>query len=48
VIALSVTTPGLTPMAADGSALGRAILFFDGRSHSQARAIRALVGEDYF
>lgn len=48
VITLSVTTPGLTPMAPDGTALGRAILFFDGRSHSQARAIRALVGEDYF
>jgi sugar (pentulose or hexulose) kinase len=47
-IALSVTTPGLTPMAADGTALGPAILFFDGRSHSQARGIRALVGENYF
>jgi xylulokinase len=48
VITLSVTTPGLTPMAADGHALGPAILFFDGRSHSQARAIRALVGDDQF
>lgn len=48
VITLSVTTPGLTPMAADGRALGPAILFFDGRSHSQARAIRALVGDDRF
>lgn len=48
VIALSVTTPGLTPMAADGSALGPAILFFDGRSHAQARAIRERVGIDYF
>jgi sugar (pentulose or hexulose) kinase len=48
VIAPSVTTPGLTPMAADGTAVGPAVMFFDGRSHSQARAIRALVGEDYF
>ena len=48
VLTLSVTTPGLTPMAADGTALGPAILFFDGRSHAQARAIRALVGEDKF
>jgi sugar (pentulose or hexulose) kinase len=48
VMTLSVTTPGLTPMAEDGTALGRAILFFDGRSHSQARAIRALVGEGHF
>ena len=48
VISLSVTTPGLTPMAADGTALGPAILFFDGRSHEQARAIRGLVGEERF
>ncbi len=48
VLTLSVTTPGLTPMAADGTALGPAILFFDGRSHAQARAIRALVGEQKF
>jgi xylulokinase len=48
VVTLSVTTPGLTPMAADGTALGPAILFFDGRSHGQARAIRAKVGEDKF
>ena len=48
VVTLSVTTPGLTPMAADGAALGPAILFFDGRSHQQARAIRAVVGEDKF
>jgi sugar (pentulose or hexulose) kinase len=48
VVSLSVTTPGLTPMAADGTALGPAILFFDGRSHAQARAIRALVGEEKF
>jgi xylulokinase len=48
VITLSVTTPGLTPMAANGNALGPAILFFDGRSHSQARSIRAAVGEDKF
>ena len=48
VLTLSVTTPGLTPMAADGTALGPAILFFDGRSHAQARAIRARVGEEKF
>ena len=48
VISLSVTTPGLTPMAADGTALGPAILFLDGRSHEQAAAIRASVGEERF
>ena len=48
VVALSVTTPGLTPMAADGRALGPAILFLDGRSRSQAAAIRASVGEERF
>jgi sugar (pentulose or hexulose) kinase len=48
VVSLSVTTPGLTGMAADGAALGPAILFFDGRSHAQARAIRARVGEERF
>ncbi len=48
VVAFSVTTPGLVPMAEDGSALGPAILFFDGRSNQQARAIRRKVGEDLF
>ena len=48
VVSLSVTTPGLTPMAADGRALGPAILFLDGRSHEQAAAIRAAVGEERF
>jgi xylulokinase len=48
VISLSVTTPGLTPMAADGRPLGPAILFLDGRSHAQAAAIRASVGEERF
>ena len=48
VVSLSVTTPGLTPMAADGTALGPAILFFDGRSHAQARAIRERVGAETF
>jgi xylulokinase len=48
VVALSVTTPGLTPMAADGTALGPAILFLDGRSHEQAARIRTDVGEDRF
>ncbi|MBI5157888.1 MAG: hypothetical protein HZA58_07760, partial [Acidimicrobiia bacterium] len=42
------TTPGLTPMAADGTALGSAILFFDGRSHTQAREIRQLLGDGFF
>ena len=48
VVSLSVTTPGLLPMAEDGTALGPAILFFDGRSHEQARAIRKKVGEEKF
>jgi len=48
VVSFSVTTPGLTPMTADGNALSPAILFFDGRSHAQARAIRRLVGEEKF
>ena len=48
VLTLSVTTPGLVPMAEDGTALGPAILFFDNRSHAQARAIRQAVGEAKF
>ncbi len=48
VLSLSVTTPGLLPMAGDGTPLGPAILFFDGRSHEQARAIRKAVGEEKF
>jgi sugar (pentulose or hexulose) kinase len=48
VISLSVTTPALTPMAADGTPLAPAVLFFDGRSHEQSRAIRQIVGEDRF
>ena len=48
VVSLSVTTPALTPMAGDGTALAPAVLFFDGRSHAQAAAIRAAVGEDRF
>jgi sugar (pentulose or hexulose) kinase len=48
VVSLSVTTPGLTPMSADGSALAPAILFLDGRSHAQARRIREQVGEEAF
>jgi sugar (pentulose or hexulose) kinase len=48
VVSFSVTTPGLTPMAADGCALAPAILFLDGRSHAQARQIRELVGEEGF
>jgi sugar (pentulose or hexulose) kinase len=45
VLSFSVTTPGLTPMDAEGRALGPGILFFDGRSHEQARRVRQLVGE---
>ncbi|OGP88876.1 MAG: hypothetical protein A2156_02425 [Deltaproteobacteria bacterium RBG_16_48_10] len=48
IISFSVTTPGLVPMAEDGTALGPAILFFDGRSHKQAREIRQKVGEEKF
>lgn len=48
VISFSVTTPGLVPMAEDGNALGPAILFFDGRSHKQAKAIQQWVGEEKF
>ena len=48
VISLSVTTPGLTPMATDGTALSPAILFLDGRSHAQSATIRRLVGERRF
>ncbi len=48
VVTFSVTTPGLTPMAEDGTALGPAILFFDGRSRKQAMEIRKLVGDDIF
>jgi xylulokinase len=48
VVSLSVTTPGLTPMTADGRALAPAVLFLDGRSHAQARRIRDLVGEEAF
>jgi len=48
LVSLSVTTPGLTPMAADGTALGPAILFLDGRSQAQSAAIRRLVGEERF
>ena len=35
-------------MAADGTALGPAILFLDGRSRAQAAAIREAVGEERF
>jgi len=48
VVSLSVTTPGLTPMTADGTALGPAILFLDGRSRAQSAEIRRIVGEDRF
>lgn len=48
LVSLSVTTPGLTPMTADGTALAPAILFLDGRSHAQSAGIRNLVGERRF
>ncbi len=48
VIALSVTTPGLTPMSDDGTPLAPAVLFLDGRSREQAAAIRQAVGEETF
>lgn len=48
VVSLAVTTPGLTPMAADGTALAPAVLFLDGRSGAQAAAIRDIVGERRF
>jgi xylulokinase len=48
VVSLSVTTPALTPMAADGTALAPSVLFFDGRSHAQSGAIRRIVGERRF
>ena len=48
VVSLSVTTPGLTPMAADGTSLAPAVLFLDGRSHAQSAAIRDIVGERRF
>ena len=48
IIAFSVTTPGLVPIAADGTSLGPAILFFDRRSNEQAKRIRAIIGDDKF
>ena len=48
VISFSVTTPGMVPMAEDGSALGPAVLMLDGRSHKQAKEIREKVGEEKF
>jgi sugar (pentulose or hexulose) kinase len=45
VISLSVTTPGLVPMDEEGSSLGPAILFFDGRSNKQAKELRQRIGE---
>jgi xylulokinase len=47
LVALSVTTPGLTAMDADGAALSPAILFLDGRSRAQAATIREAVGEEW-
>ena len=48
VIAFSVTTPGLVPMADDGAALGPAVLFCDRRSNKQAKEIRDRYGEARF
>ena len=47
-ISLSVTTPGLVPLGADGGALGPAILFCDQRSREQARDIRNRVEDSVF
>jgi xylulokinase len=46
VISLSGTTPGLTAMAADGTALYPAILMLDQRSRRQAQAIIDTIGLD--
>ncbi len=46
VISLSGTTPGLTAMAADGTALYPAILMLDQRSRSQAQRIIDIIGLD--
>jgi xylulokinase len=48
VVSFSVTTPGMVPMAEDGTAHGPAILMLDGRSHKQAREARQRVGEEKF
>lgn len=48
VVSLSVTTPGLTPMDSNGTALAPAVLFLDGRSHAQATRVREVVGDDRF
>ena len=48
VISLAVTTPGLTAMTADGTALAPAVLFLVGRSRAQSAAIRRIVGERRF
>ena len=48
IVSFSGTTPGMVPMAEDGTALGPAILMLDGRSHKQAREIRQKVGEEKF
>jgi len=48
IVSLSVTTPGLVPMDAEGQALGPAILFFDRRSNREAKSIRKAIGEDIF
>lgn len=48
IVSLSVTTPGLVPIDAEGQALGPAILFFDQRSNLQAKSIRKAIGEDIF
>jgi xylulokinase len=48
IVSFSGTTPGMVPMAGDGTALGPAILMLDGRSHKQAGEIRQKVGEEKF
>ncbi|MCU0916801.1 MAG: FGGY family carbohydrate kinase [Planctomycetes bacterium] len=46
IVSLSGTTPGLTAMDKDGSALHPAILMLDQRSHRQAREIIDTIGLD--
>jgi sugar (pentulose or hexulose) kinase len=46
VVSLSVNTPGLSTMDADGAPLFPSILHLDGRSRAQALRIRNTVGED--
>ncbi|NQU88532.1 MAG: hypothetical protein HQ541_22520 [Mariniphaga sp.] len=46
VVAFSVTTPGLMAIDENGSALSKAILFLDQRSHDQAERIISTIGKE--